>query len=108
MALDDMTFLAAPGSAAADELVAGVDPKSLALARITALVAAGGSVQSFGSAVANALECAAEPDEIVAVVIGIAPVVGSAAVSAAALPLALALGYDIEEALEAPTPRPPP
>ena len=78
----------------------GLDSKSLALARVAALVAVGGAEPSFGSQADAAVSAGATPSEIVDVLIGIIPVVGLPRVVAAAPKVALALGYDIDEALD--------
>ena len=78
----------------------GLDPKSLALARVAALVAIGGAEPSFGSQADAAVSAGATPSEIVDVLIGIIPVVGLPRVVAAAPKVAMALGYDIDEALD--------
>ncbi len=78
----------------------GLDSKSLALARVAALVAVGGAEPSFGSQADAAVSAGASPGEIVDVLVGIIPVVGLPRVVAAAPKVAMALGYDIEEALD--------
>ena len=78
----------------------GLDSKSLALARVAALVAVGGAEPSFGSQADAAVCAGATPGEIVDVPVGIIPVVGLPRVVAAAPKVAMALGYDIEEALD--------
>jgi alkylhydroperoxidase/carboxymuconolactone decarboxylase family protein YurZ len=80
----------------------GLDPKCLALARVAALVAVGGAEPSFGSQADAAVSAGATPSEIVDVLVGIIPVVGLPRVVAAAPKVAMALGYDIEEALDGP------
>ncbi len=80
----------------------GLDPKSLALARVAALVAVGGAEPSFGSQADAAVSAGATPAEIVDVLVGIIPVVGLPRVVAAAPLVAMALGYDIEDALDGP------
>jgi 4-carboxymuconolactone decarboxylase len=91
----------------AEECVTGVgvdsgklDPKTLALARIAALIAVGGAVPSYGAEVDAAVGAGASAVEITEVLVGVVSVVGLPSVVAAAPPLALALGYDINEALE--------
>jgi len=78
----------------------GLDAKSLALARIAALVAVGGAEPSFGSQADAAVSAGATPAEIVDVLVGIIPVVGLPRVVAAAPKVAMALGYDLEEGTE--------
>ena len=77
-----------------------LDPKTLALVRLAALVAVGGAVPSYGAHADAAVSAGATAGEIVDVLVGIIPVVGLPAVVATAPKLALALGYDTGEALE--------
>ncbi|GAA1811503.1 carboxymuconolactone decarboxylase family protein [Agromyces neolithicus] len=81
----------------------GLDAKTLALARIAALVAVGGAEPSFGSQADAAVSAGASPQEIVDVLVGIIPVVGFALVVAAAPKVAMALGYDLDDAMDATT-----
>jgi 4-carboxymuconolactone decarboxylase len=74
--------------------VTAVDPKTLALARVAALVAIGASDPSFGSQVDAAVSTGASAAEIVDVLVGVASVVGIPRVVAAAPRVALALGYE--------------
>jgi 4-carboxymuconolactone decarboxylase len=97
LAINDQRF--------ADECATGVesaelDPKTLALVRLAALVAVGGATPSYGAEADAAVGAGASPAEIVNVLVGVVPVVGLPSVVAAAPSLAMALGYDIEEALE--------
>ena len=79
---------------------AGLDPKVLALVRLSALVAVGGAVPSYGAATDAAVSAGASAAEIVEVLVGVVSVVGLPSVVAAAPSLAMALGYDIDSALE--------
>jgi 4-carboxymuconolactone decarboxylase len=63
----------------------------------------GGAVPSYGAEVDAAISAGASADEIVEVLLDIVSVVGLPCVVAAAPNLALALGYDIEDALEEPS-----
>ena len=81
------------GQVASGEL----DPKSLALVRLAALVAIGGAVASYGVHADAAVSAGATRAEIVDTLIGVVPVVGMPRVVAAAPKLALALGFDVEE-----------
>ena len=74
-----------------------LDPKSLALVRLAALVAVGGAVASYGAHADAAVSAGATAAEIVDALIGVVPVVGMPRVVAAAPKLALALGFDVEE-----------
>jgi 4-carboxymuconolactone decarboxylase len=91
------TLLAAEASAAA---ASRLDPRSHALARIGALIAADAAPPSYMSAVEDALAAGSTYDEIVGTLIAVMPVVGVARVVSAAPNLALALGYDVGAALE--------
>ena len=77
-----------------------LDQKSLTLARLAALIAVGGAPASYGAQTDAAIGAGATTNEIVDVLVGVIPVVGLPRVVAAAPKLALALGYDMEEALQ--------
>ena len=79
----------------ADPLV--LDPKTLELVRLAALVAVGGAVPSYGAQADAAVNAGATAAEIVDVLVGVIPVVGLPCVVAAAPKLALALGYDLDD-----------
>ena len=91
----------------ADECVAAagvesreLDPKTLALVRLAALVAVGGAVSSYGAEADAAVSAGATAAEIVEVLVGVVPIVGLPCVVAAAPQLATALGYDLNDGLE--------
>ncbi len=78
-----------------------LDAKSLALVRLAALIAVGGGAgPSFGESTDAAVSSGASPAEVVAVLVGVLPVVGMARVVAAAPNVGMALGYDTEDLLE--------
>ena len=77
-----------------------LDPKTLALVRLAALVAVGGAVPSYGAQADAAVDAGATAAEIVDVLVGVVPIVGLPCVVAAAPKLAMALGYDFDDALE--------
>ncbi len=77
-----------------------LDPKTLALARLAALVAVGGGRSSYGAHADAAVDAGASADEIVDVLFGVVPVIGLPRVVAAAPNLAMALGYDTDDAME--------
>jgi 4-carboxymuconolactone decarboxylase len=77
-----------------------LDPKTLALVRLAALVAVGGAVPSYGAFADAAFDAGATAEQIVDVLVGVAPVVGQPCVVAAAPQLGMALGYEINAALE--------
>jgi 4-carboxymuconolactone decarboxylase len=74
--------------------------KTAALVRLAATVAVDAAPSSFQHAAAHALAAGARCDEIVATLEAVVPVTGAARVVSAAPKLALALGYDVEDALE--------
>ena len=99
LALNDALLaeeIAGPSRCDSSEL----DPKTLALVRLAALVAVGGSLPSYGAHADAAVNAGATADEIVAVLMGVAPIVGLPCVVAAAPSLGMALGYDTDDALE--------
>jgi 4-carboxymuconolactone decarboxylase len=73
-----------------------LDPRTLALVRLAALVAVGGAVPSYGAQADAAFDAGATAAEIVDVLVGVIPVVGLPCVVAAAPKLALALGHDVD------------
>ena len=77
-----------------------LDDKTAALLRIAATVAVDAAPYSFQHAVALALAAGATNDEIVATLEAVTPVTGAARVVQCAPKLALALGYDVDAALE--------
>ncbi|WP_426244526.1 carboxymuconolactone decarboxylase family protein [Nocardioides sp. LHG3406-4] len=85
-------------SAMPSGLAPSLDPRTLALVRLAALVAVGGAVPSYGAQTDAAVDAGATVDEIVDVLVGVVAVVGLPRVVAAAPKLALALGHDVMEA----------
>lgn len=90
---------AADGESSVSEAEPVLDPRSLALVRLAALVAVGGAVPSYGELADAAVDAGASAAEVVDVLVGVLPIVGRPRVVAAAPKLAMALGYD-EDALE--------
>jgi 4-carboxymuconolactone decarboxylase len=87
-------------SALADPGIPGpsdLDPKAQALVTLGALLSVGAATASLRSTVELAYAAGATDDEILGVLLAIAPAVGHARVVAVAPQLALALGYDIDE-----------
>ncbi len=74
--------------------------KTAALVRVAAMIAVDAAPSSFQHAVSLALAAGATSNEIVATLEAVTPVTGTARVVLCAPKLALALGYDVEEALE--------
>ena len=77
-----------------------IDQRTQALLRIAATIALDAAPSSFQHAVTHALAAGATGNEIVATLDVVTPVTGAARVVECAPKLALALGYDVEEALE--------
>lgn len=76
-----------------------LDPRSLALVRLAALVAVGGVEPTYGAEVDAAVGAGASAAEIVDVLCAVIPIVGLPNVVAAAPKLALALGLEPVEGL---------
>ncbi len=77
-----------------------LDPKTLALVRLAALVAVGGAVPSYGAQADAGVNAGATVAEMVDVLVALVPVVGLPLVVAAAPKLATALGYDADALFE--------
>lgn len=97
LAISDARFLEVCG---AEVDPRGLDSKTLELVRLAALVAVGGAVPSYGAQADAAVNAGATAAEIVDVLVGVVPIVGLPCAVSAAPRLALALGYDIDNALE--------
>jgi 4-carboxymuconolactone decarboxylase len=85
-----------------DENVAAsrLDPMTHALVRIGALIALDAAPQSYASCVEAARHAGASPEQIVGTLVAAIPIVGAPRVISAAPKLGLALGYDVDAALE--------
>jgi alkylhydroperoxidase/carboxymuconolactone decarboxylase family protein YurZ len=88
----------------ANEAASRLDPKAHALVRVAALIAVDAAPPSYMEAIEAARRWDASSEEIVGCLIAILPVVGVARVVSAAPKVGLALGYDVEAALEARAP----
>jgi 4-carboxymuconolactone decarboxylase len=97
LTLHDERFLTDDGTTSSSVVLGS---KTAALVRVAATVAVDAAPSSFQNAVAHALAAGAGCDEIVATLEAVVPVTGATRVVAAAPKLALALGYDVEDALE--------
>jgi 4-carboxymuconolactone decarboxylase len=80
---------------------AGLDPKTHALVRLGGLVAMGGSCYSYHWAAAAALDAGACAEEVAGTLVAVAAISGLARVISAIPEVALAIGYDIDQAFEA-------
>jgi 4-carboxymuconolactone decarboxylase len=83
-----------------DNDAAGLDPKTQALVRLGGLVAMGAAPVSYHWAAEVALDAGATPEEVVGTLIALAPISGLARVVSATPEVALAIGYDIDQAFE--------
>jgi 4-carboxymuconolactone decarboxylase len=79
----------------------GLDPKTHAMVRLAALLAVDAAPSSYNASAELALASGASLDEIVGILIAVAPTIGLGRVVSAAPDLGLALGYDVDAALEA-------
>jgi 4-carboxymuconolactone decarboxylase len=84
----------------ANEVASRLDGKTHALVRVAALVAIDAAPVSYLEAIEAARLSGASSDEIVGCLISIIPAVGVARVVSAAPKVGLALGYDLDAALE--------
>ena len=87
-------------AALADPELSGLDPKVQALVGLGALLSVGAATVSVRLVVEEAYRAGATVDEIVGVLLAIAPAVGHARTVAVAPRLALALGYDVDDESE--------
>jgi 4-carboxymuconolactone decarboxylase len=78
----------------------GLDPKTRALVRLGGLVAMGGAAGSCHWAAEAALDAGATAEDVVGTLIAVAPISGLGRVISATPEVALAIGYDIDQALE--------
>jgi alkylhydroperoxidase/carboxymuconolactone decarboxylase family protein YurZ len=77
-----------------------IDERTTALVRVAATIAVDAAPASFQRAVSQALAVGVSADEIVAALEAVTPVTGAARVVQSAPKIALALGYDVDAALE--------
>jgi 4-carboxymuconolactone decarboxylase len=83
-----------------DNDAAGLDPKTQALVRLGGLVAMGAASVSYHWAAEAALDAGATAEEVVGTLIAVAPISGFPRVVSATREVALAIGYDIDQAFE--------
>jgi len=82
------------------QIASALDEKTAELIRLAATIAVDAAPSSFQHTVALALAAGATRDDIVATLEAVTPVTGAARVVQCTPKVALALGYDVEEALE--------
>jgi 4-carboxymuconolactone decarboxylase len=85
----------------ANETESPLDGKTHALVRVAALVAIDAPTPSYLEAIRCAQRWRASTDEILGCLVAVIPAVGMARVVSAAPKIGLALGYDVDAALEA-------
>ncbi len=100
LAVHDETLLDAIGVDGSSLAASAIDPRTRALVRLAATIALDASPASFQHAVALAGNVGVTNDEIVATLEAVTPVTGATRVVQCAPKLALALGYDVDAALE--------
>jgi alkylhydroperoxidase/carboxymuconolactone decarboxylase family protein YurZ len=105
LTLNDDAFAAAALTMHQNTDVQGLDPRTCALVRLGALHAIGAAQGSYGCSVDASLAAGASVEEIVDSLIAVAPMIGLPRAVAAAPELAIALGFDVESALEEGTER---
>ena len=100
LALHDDALLGASAAEDRPSEGAAIDERTAALVRIAATIAVDAAPSSFQRAVSHALAAGVSADEIVATLEAVTPVTGAARVVQSASKIALALGYDVDAALE--------
>jgi 4-carboxymuconolactone decarboxylase len=89
-------------SAPGDPTPHALDARSIALVRLSGTIAAGSAGPLLRQRVTDAIACGLDFDEVVGSLLALAPTLGIERTVAIAPDLALALGYDIDAALEEP------
>ena len=100
LAVHDDALLDAVSVEGSSSPTSAIDEKTAALVRVAATIAVDAAPHSFQHAIALALAAGATSDEIVASLEAVTPVTGAARVVQCAPKVALALGYDVDAALE--------
>jgi 4-carboxymuconolactone decarboxylase len=100
LALHDDALLKASAAEECSFADSAIDERTAALVRIAATIAVDAASSSFQCAVSHALAAGVSADEIVATLEAVTPVTGTARVVQCAPKVALALGYDVDAALE--------
>ena len=104
LALNDERFVGSVLGMGRDTVeVSQLDEKTHALVRLAASLAMDAALSSYQSTIELALAAGASHEEIVGTLIAVAPTVGLTRAVSAAPELALALGYDVDAALETPS-----
>src|SRR3954464_7860721 len=102
IAVSDDRFVASVLGMGQDTIEAsGLDPKTHAMVTLAALLAVDAAPSSYNASAELALASGASLEELVGILVAIAPAIGLGRVVSAAPDLGLALGYDVDTALEA-------
>ena len=89
-----------PGAVGAPLGAARPDRRRGVLVRLSALIALGASAAAYASVLGDPVADAPAAEAVLGTMVAVAPVVGLARLVSAAPAIALALGYDVEAALE--------
>jgi alkylhydroperoxidase/carboxymuconolactone decarboxylase family protein YurZ len=100
LVINDRRLLARLNGPEAADPECALDDKTAALVRVASLVATDGPVETFRWTVGDALAAGADENEVVAVLLAVAGLVGVARVGATARKVALALDFDVDDSLE--------
>jgi alkylhydroperoxidase/carboxymuconolactone decarboxylase family protein YurZ len=100
LVINDRRLLARLNGPEPADRVCTLDDKTSALVRVASLVATDGPAETFRWTVGDALAAGADENEVVAVLLSVAGLVGVAKAGAAARKVALALDYDLDASLE--------
>jgi 4-carboxymuconolactone decarboxylase len=100
LAVHDEALLEAIATDGGSFATTAIDERTAALVRVVATIAVDAAPSSFQHAVALALAAGATSNEIVASLEAVTPITGTARVVQCAPKVALALGYDVDAALE--------
>ena len=80
-----------------DRSASGLDPRTFALVKIAALIALDAPPASYAWQLGNALAVDVTPEDILGVLVAVAPQVGGPKVIAAAPEIMVALGLDVDD-----------
>lgn len=100
LTIGDPAYCRALMAAVPDVALSALDARGKALVRLGGSITAGSIGPMLRQRVADALDAGLSFDEVVAAMISLAPTVGIERIVASAPDLALALGYDVDGALE--------
>lgn len=99
-AVNDERFIRSMISGQRSAEAPGFRPKTQALVRLAALVALDAAPATYQCEVEAALAAGATADDIVGTLVAVAPLIGVARAVSAAPKLGIAIGYDVDAALE--------